>query len=317
MLLAGVDVAVTKARILALNKAIAKATKEIPTEAVSAAQLALEKEVYLRDREEKLLFVEKGAALAKENFQKAWDLHRQMAKHWAEKLEAVEAEEVARQESFAQRNLEHEDRHRLIVEEYDKRIAAAHQISNEVKAATPPPQLSDEEKKTAAAEEVAAQAAKDAVASKAVEKAAAVKAFAQLETTAVVDRGHLPVHDTPPDGMKVNLKVMQTMYHWARASTNGDAYLPFNFTEMGATTEMARDLVGPDIWSAFFQKQKVLESDVCPMQLRQLVFLQLMEYDTTLRDAKCAEQEKEAQRQWTTAGTRLKALKVLVRQGPY
>ena len=48
-----------------------------------------------------------------------------------------------------------------------------------------------------------------------------------------------------------------------------------------------------------------------------LVFMQLMAYDATLRNQKCTDQEQEAQRQWDTAGPKLKALKLLARPGPY
>ena len=78
-------------------------------------------------------------------------------------------------------------------------------------------------------------------------------------------------------------KVMTTMHYWARASAMGDAHLPFSFAEMGATVAVAQDLVGVVIWAAFFADRKMGDKDVCPMQLRQIMFMQLMVLDADLR----------------------------------
>ena len=56
---------------------------------------------------------------------------------------------------------------------------------------------------------------------------------------------------------------------------------------MGATIEVAYDLAGPKVWKALFGEDKLTEQDICPMQLRQVIFMQLMTHDASLREKDC------------------------------
>ena len=92
----------------------------------------------------------------------------------------------------------------------------------------------------------------------------------------------------------------------------GDAQLPFSFAEMCATVEVAKDLVGDVIWTAFFADRKMEDKDVCPMQLRQIMFMQLMILDADLREKKHAGQEAVALKHLGDAEPRLKRLRTLL-----
>ena len=293
---AGVDVTVTKAKITALDKAITKMSKDVPTPAVSAAQLTLDLELYRRTRGEKLVFVKKGAENAKANFQSAWEMHRAIASHWSTRLEKLESEEIVRQERFEERNDTHEERHRQIVAEYQSRIAAAEQQAGAVKpkapeAATPPPTAAD------------------------ADRLEAVKAFEALDLTAPVDQSDLPdLSGLVP--VAEALLPMTNMFAWARASTLGDAYLPFSFAQMGATIDMAQSLSGVKVWKAFFKGRAAKATDVCPMQLRQIIFVQLMSHDASMKKI-TAEQHAQVQKDLEESQPALKKMKVLLRSSPY
>ena len=63
----GIDLTVTKARIIELKKLIAKAEKKVPAHRVSAAELALGKEKYLERYKENGLRAKKAAGTARQN----------------------------------------------------------------------------------------------------------------------------------------------------------------------------------------------------------------------------------------------------------
>ena len=107
------------------------------------------------------------------------------------------------------------------------------------------------------------------------------------------------------------MKVMTTMHYWARASAMGDAHLPFAFAQMGATVAVSRELVGEKVWMAFFKDATLEDKDVCPMQLRQIIFMQLMVLDGDLRGKKYAAQEAVALKHLEDAEPRLKRLRTL------
>ena len=81
---------------------------------------------------------------------------------------------------------------------------------------------------------------------------------------------------------------------------------------MGATVAVARDLVGEVVWKAFFADAKIADVDVCPMQLRQVMFLQLMTLDASLREQKHEAQEEVAQKHLDEAEPRLKRLRTML-----
>ena len=108
------------------------------------------------------------------------------------------------------------------------------------------------------------------------------------------------------------------MYHWAKASAMGDTMLPYSFAEMGATIEVAIMLVGEKAWKSMFGNNTIMDHMVCPMQMRQCMFFQLMAYDGALRaDKQTAEQEAVALKAIACAEPRLKRLRAALRQGPY
>ena len=309
LVIPGVDVAVTKTKHAALERAVTKAVKDAPSVKVNAAQLRLDKAVYIEERDEKLLFVTKGATNANENFRKAKNMHEQMLQHWTTRLKALEEEETLRQERFAERNAVHEDRHFQVIEEFDNRIQAAMLVASDAaklvmkKPVVVPDEKEEERKK---AQEKAHEEAK--------------VAFGRLNCTCQISKDSLPNLDGSVKATKEVMPVLARMYYWAKASAMGDNHLPYTFREMGATAEVALLLVGQVAWDAMFMKgsKGITSDDICPMQMRQVVFFQLMAYDGALReDKKLQDQEAEALKTLEEAEPRLKRLRLALRPGPY
>ena len=333
--IAGVDVAATKLRLTALEKEITKATKEVPTIDVSVAQLRLKKAVYMDDRVEKLKFVEKGALQSKENFQEARAMFLRMVEHWNDRLTEMEEQEVTRQECFDSRNQEHEGRNVKVLAEYDKQILEAVKVAEDKAkdnakpaqgAPAPAPQLVTPSPAEVAAAEATAleeekkkKAAAATAAAAAVELQAAREAFKQLEREAVFVKEDLPDLSTCAEMKDGAAEALGDMYLWARASALGDLHVPFTFAEMGATTKVAADLVGKTVWEAFFvgSKTPISNASVCPMMLRQVMFLQLMTYDAALKAKKHATKHAEVAETLEKAQFRVKTMKALVRASPY
>ena len=108
------------------------------------------------------------------------------------------------------------------------------------------------------------------------------------------------------------------MLYWQQSSSMGDAQLPFTFTEMGTSTEIAFDLVGRTVWEKFFGKDDIEDSNVCPMQLRVVMFQQLSTYDNALSiKKKNAAEEAAAKEIWESAGLRLRKERSKLRNSPY
>ena len=123
------------------------------------------------------------------------------------------------------------------------------------------------------------------------------KAFAKLAVAVVIMPDTLADMAKAPVPQGDSEAQLARMYHWAMASSMGDSRFPFRFREMGATVEAAFDLVGRTVWEQFFGKVVITAEEICPMQLRQLVFRQLMYFSTLLSAKKHnAMQEEEEKR---------------------
>ena len=94
------------------------------------------------------------------------------------------------------------------------------------------------------------------------------------------------------------------MLFWERSSALGDAMLPFTFTQMGATANMSKQLVGDAVWSKFYQGQTVGDDVVCPMQLRRAIFSQLEHYNSLLTDKAVGKEKAVASELYRAATTK-------------
>ena len=99
------------------------------------------------------------------------------------------------------------------------------------------------------------------------------------------------------------------MYHWAMPRSMGDARLPFTFAQMGATAEAAFDLVGRTVWEQFFGTVQITDEEICPLQLRQLVFRQLMAFSAVIGHAKHEALRAEEQQRLDDHAARLLKLR--------
>ena len=67
-----------------------------------------------------------------------------------------------------------------------------------------------------------------------------------------VKKSDLPDLTKAPEMDPSAAPVLACMYYWRQTSALSDAQLPFTFKEMGATTDVAGDLVGTTVWQASF-----------------------------------------------------------------
>ena len=211
-----------------------------------------------------------------------------------------------------------------VVELLGRKIKAAQELAKLAEAASPaetPDQKKEREKEEKAEKERAGKEAKEEqdrlaaaqaeVDRKTTAQAEARNAFGRLQCTATVNRNDL-VDMTKLKSSEESTKVKATMYYWARASAMGDAHLPFSFADMSATVAVAQELVGEVVWKAFFKDADIEDGDVCPMQLRQIMFLQLMILDEDLRKKVNAGQEAVAVKLLEAAEPRLKRLRTML-----
>ena len=112
----------------------------------------------------------------------------------------------------------------------------------------------------------------------------AEKAFARLREHRVIERREIPILDlAPPDD---TVPMLARMYHWSQGSAIGEAYLPFRLADMMTDVEIATSLVGLPLWQRFFGTEPVAATAVVPMQLRMLIFQQLVVYEGKVRGTK-------------------------------
>ena len=245
----------------------------------------------------------------------------------------MEEQEEQRQACFSDRNDVHEERHVQVVAEYDKQIEAAVKAAEAAAAAAKPktkasvataeppaveptvePVLPTPPE--AAKEKTKEEKAKEKKAKKELEDAR--EAFKQLEKEAVFAKEDLPDLSDCAEMKDGAAEALGMMYLWARASALGDAHVPFTFAEMGATTKVAADLVGKKVWDAFFGfTTPINDQSVCPMRLRQVMFLQLMTYDAALKAKVHATKHAEVAASLEQSQLRLSTMKSLVRSSPY
>ena len=150
----------------------------------------------------------------------------------------------------------------------------------------------------------------------------AMEAFKQLNVAVAISRDDYKIFTQAPP--KETVGTLAAMFYWANSSSMGDAHLPFTLEDMQCTVEVARSLVGNTVWGQFFGAATVTVKAVVPMQLRQILFRQLMRYEAQLKGTEhCfvehhAATEQVAQAALDDAGPRLAKLKALVGRGsPY
>ena len=79
------------------------------------------------------------------------------------------------------------------------------------------------------------------------------------------------------------------------ASAAGDQMVPYSFHGMCSSVTLAKALVGTKVWAAYFAEDIVTDMDVCPYQLRVLMFTQLKTLsDQLAASEKVATEAKQA-----------------------
>ena len=324
------DFAKTRTKLAALEKSAAKAERDAPGAKLTACQLTTARQLYTDAEEKKRKFATAGEEKAVKNQERMEEICQEQAEAWMDEMRRIQKSAKERVEAWNERKAELEDRTAQVLKVVDSRIAAANTLANSLKSQGAAAAETADEKKEREEEEAKDKAAKEGKAKAEAEKAAAAKAeadrqaaaraeakkaFARLQTTATITITATNLVDVSKlKSSKESTKVMATMYYWARASAMGDQALPFSFAEMGATVVVARELVGETGWKAFFSDCKVGDTDVCPMQLRQIMFLQLMTLDASLREKVNADQEAVALKHLEDAEPRLKRLRVMLTQ---
>ena len=306
-----IDFEPTKKKLAELEKRVAKAEKSAPGAALTACQLATARQTFTDAEDAKADIPRKGAVKAAERQMRMEVVCEEQIEAWTRKLEETKQRGIDRAILWDERRELLDSRGAEVLQLFVEQIRAAKTLAGEIAAVEVKAAVAVEPPKVAVAVEPPKPSAKD------LAKLEAQKAFKKLDFTVKVVKEDLTDLSQPPPVAPADLPAMQTMWCWMRASALGDAQLPFSFAEMGATIQVAKQLVGQKVWEMFFDAAKLSSSEICPMQLRQLVFMQLTAYDASLRDQISAQAEKEAQHQWDEAGPRLAELKTLARPGPY
>ena len=120
----GIDLVVTKARIIELQKLIDKADKKVPAHKATAAELALTKERYLEKYKEKGIRAKKAAESARTNFVLLQQAQQKQAEYWRGEIQRTAEEQSKRQDQWAQREQDLMERHQEVLAEFEERANA-------------------------------------------------------------------------------------------------------------------------------------------------------------------------------------------------
>ena len=320
-----IDFAATRKKLEALEKTAAKGVKDTPGAKLTVCQLETARQTFVDAEEKKQKIALAGAAKAVDTQDRLEEICSEQADAWMDRLRSLEKQKLVRDAAWDLKTAEIDARCTQVLELFDQRIDAARTLAEPMamRIDTPEPSETAEEKKERLKTEKEEKAAEEKKAKEekqekqrqrkmlSEEETKAKKAYAQLNLTATFKKEDFVNLTNSPEPAKEALGPCTKMYLWARASALGDAHLPFSFFEMGATVQVAHDLVGAKVWEAFFGKQEVDVHDVCPMRLRQVVFMQLMAYDACLKGKRQASLEAEMQEALESAQERHEKTKAL------
>ena len=121
----GVDLAITKVRLAEVTKLLAQPVDKVPTSAVNAAQLLLDKETYIESHLNRRKGAEKGASKARQAFVQLQEAQRQHVLFWQQEMQQTAESELVRAQEWAERENLLLSRHQEVIAEYDRRILAA------------------------------------------------------------------------------------------------------------------------------------------------------------------------------------------------
>jgi hypothetical protein len=290
--LGGIDYAAVKKQLAAFEKDLAKVEKDTPNAAVSACQLRLAKQEYGQEDKKRMDAAEAGAQKAAEKVVRLQAICQAHIDAWQAVSVKVDRETVDRLALWATRRDETSNRRNKVLQEFDSMIAAAEArqaAENALGGVAPLQQQQQQPQEQPTAEEAAAAANDKAV----------KLAFAQLHHTVELCKEELVALKDAPPPCEEYKPVLATMHHWAQASFMGETAVPFSFQQMGATTDVCFSLVGKKVWDKVFaaevaQGLVIADTAICPLQLRQVIFMQLQFYHTTLVDKQYKKQEKIA-----------------------
>ena len=251
---------------------------------------------------------EKGAAKAKEAEDEVVAAVQQHIKDWQAYLAALQKD--------AQERLVAWNAHHAAVLDTSKKVEDKLKERHDAAAAAVPLTAAQEQANAA----VAGQAEVDRLAKEQLDSA--LGAFKQLNLSVAINKNDYKIFTQAPP--KDTVSTLAAMFYWANSSSMGDAHLPFTLKDMQCTVDVACSLVGETVWGQFFGSAAVTVQAVVPMQLRQILFRQLMRYEAQLKGTEhCfvehhAATEQVAQAALDDAAPRLAKLKLLVnRSSPY
>ena len=310
-----VDFGPAKKKLAMLEKSAARTEKSAPGAALNACQLATARQEFSDAEDAKRLVSRKGAVKASERMVRMEVICEEQVNAWTRQLKDLRESELKRAAQWEERRKLLDSRGAEVLQLFVDKIRAAKTLaaavanvggtsgsgasaSAEVSKAAVKPDPAAVALKVKEDAAAAALKVKEDAAAEVLKEALKVseEAFRILNKT-VQFTNALPALEAEPP--KDTVPVMARMFYWARASTCGEANLPFTLAEMGATPDVACSLVGRDIWDLFFGKDGGNAKDtILPMQLRFLVFQQLMRYEAKLCGSEhCFMAEHKAQEQ--------------------
>ena len=250
-----------KKHLAALEKELAKAEKETPTTSVDLASLRLAKEKFAELEKKKDAGSQKGAQAELERVQRLRDICQEKIDAWRAALDTVLEEQSEREATWTSRRSVAAQRRAEVDQLFDSKIQAAEAAKSaedpvEVSPATPALQV-------VAAVVPQLQKSLEQIMT---EQLMYCMPFRQEDVADVKALG-----DIKPE----HKNTLTRMHAWMVESTKGDQLIPFSFSDMCTTVQAAQSLVGETVWNSVFPNVTVLDTNVCPFHLRQLVFAQL------------------------------------------
>ena len=297
------DFAAHREELAALEKELQKAEKGIPTTKVDLAAWRLAKEQYSAKELIRVNNAKRGAEKEVERIRKLKEICEEKIAAWGAVISKIDSDSDDRQLIWASRRTTLATRDSEVMKLFDDKISAAEAkdgVTAGPGAAFPPPSPAA----TATAELPPPAQLQAAVEQKAMTQ---LMWFANYAAEDVIDTKTLGT--IKPAALPAFVK----MHAWMSASAAGDQMIPYAFCDMCSSVELAMGLVGAKVWTAFFGETVVTDLDVCPYQLRVLVFQQL----TTLSKQLAASEQVTAEAKTAFEAATATWVKKKARCSPY
>ena len=249
----GVDKKVAATKKGELEKAIGKANKPAKAAKVTAAALRLQREVYVDDHTTRAKGPVAGAAKGRAAFVKLQRAQQAHLDYWVAQRDQTAKDELVRLQLWQERTNLKLEQHRLVLAEYDERIATADTDAGGAGAGV-----------GGAAAAAAPVAGEPPACPCPVAKTAKV---ADLYLTAVISPVELPTPTPLKDTETEKTEAVQALWGAIEAVSVMPGAVPASYAQMGTTAALAEELVGSTVWKKYYADRSINDNDVMPRHL--------------------------------------------------